>query len=342
MSLPVVWFVVVAAIFTIYFFLEGFDFGVDLLRPFMARNEAQRKAMIGTIGPFWDGNEVWMILAAGAIFAAFPAWYGALLTSMYPLFALILLALIGRGVAFEFRAQVDNRHWRVFWDVTSFIGSLIPSFFWGVIMANMVRGLPLDAAGNYVGGPFAYFNLFGVLGGLTTLALFVLHGATFLLLRLHQDSVLYTRARHAALLWGAVATLLVLAFVYLGFVREELFRSFGVASWLFPLAAALNLGLVWLALTRKRDVLSFAATSLTILFSTVTIFMSLFPNVMPSTLGKQFNLTIANSASQTYNLTILSWVGVTFLPLVIGYQIWNYYVFRQRVQEDAGGLEHGY
>lgn len=342
MSLDLLWFIVVAAIFTIYFFLEGFDFGVDLLRPFMARNEAQRKAMIGTIGPFWDGNEVWMILAAGAIFAAFPAWYGALLTSMYPLFALILLALIGRGVAFEFRAQVDDPRWRVFWDITSFIGSVIPAFFWGVIMANMVRGLPLNEAGDYVGRPFAFFDLFSILGGLATLALFVLHGATFLLLRLHNSSVLHARARRAALTWGAVATVLVLGFVYLGFVREELFRNFGFSSWLFPVAAALNLGLVWLALTLKRDGLSFAATSLTILFSTVTIFASLFPNVLPSTLGEQFNLTIANSASQPYNLYVLTWVGVIFLPLVIGYQVWNYYVFRQRVKEDAGGFEHGY
>lgn len=342
MSLPLVWFVVIAAIFVIYFFLEGFDFGVDLLRPFIAKNEAQRKAMLGTIGPFWDGNEVWMILAAGAIFAAFPAWYGALLTSMYPLFALILLALIGRGVAFEFRAQVDNRNWRVFWDVTSFIGSFIPAFFWGVIMANMVRGLPLDQAGNYVGAPFAFFNLFSVLGGLATLSLFVLHGATFLLLRLHTGSTLYARARRAALTWGAAATVLVLAFVYFGFVREALFRSFGVSAWLFPVAAGLNLGLVWLALTLKRDRLSFAATSLTILFSTVTIFMSLFPNVLPSTLSRAFNLTIVGSAAQGDNLRLLSWVGVIFLPLVIGYQVWNYYVFRQRVQEEAGGLEHGY
>jgi len=341
-TLPLVWFILVAATFTIYFFLEGFDFGVDLLRPFLARNEAQRKALIGTIGPFWDGNEVWVILAAGAIFAAFPTWYGALLTSMYPLFALILLALIGRGVAFEFRAQVDDRRWRVFWDVTSFIGSLLPAFLWGVIMANMVRGLPLAAAGRYVGGSFDFFDAFSILGGLATLALFVLHGATFLLLRLHTGTELHTRAHRAALTWGAFATVLVLGFVYLGFVRDELFRSFGLSSWLFPAGAAVNLALVWLALTLRRDRLSFIATSLTILFSTATIFLSLYPNVLPSTLDPSFNLTIQNSASAPYTLRLMSWVGLIFLPLVIGYQAWNYYVFRQRVKEDAGGLGHGY
>lgn len=333
MDLPTLWFALTGLIFTIYFFLDGFDFGVGVLQPFLARNEAQRRALIGTVGPFWAANEVWVILAAGVLFAAFPLWYGALMTGLYPLFALILLALIGRGVAFEYRAEVDHVRWRVFWDVTSFITNLLPAFLWGVIMANMVRGLPIGEGARFQGSPLDAFNLFSVLGGLSTLSLFVLHGATYLLLRLHTGGTLHARARRAALTWGAVATALVLAFVYVGFIHTGLFATLGLSEWLFPLGAAVNLGLIWLALTLRRDGLAFAATGLTIVFSTATIFLSLYPAALPSTLGEGYTLTVQAAASEPYTLRLLSWVSLAFLPLIIGYQAWNYYVFRQRVQE---------
>lgn len=342
MDLPALWFWIVAGCFTLYFFLEGFDFGVDLLRPFIAKSEAERRALIGTIGPFWDGNEVWVILAASLIFATFPQWFGALLTGMYPLFALILLSLLGRGVAFEFRHQVDNRFWRVFWDFTSFAGSLIPAFLWGVIMANLVRGLPIGESGRYQGTGFSFFDAFSLLGGLATLLLFMLHGATFLLLRLHKGDALHARARQAALFWGALATAATLGFVYFGYVRNELFKNFGLSSWLFPVLAALTLGSIWYALTRKLDLLGFLASGLTIAFSALTVFLGLFPNVLPSTLDPAFTLTIRNSVSQPYTLELMNIVGLVFLPLIIGYQGWNYYVFRQRVQVDKGELGKGY
>lgn len=331
-DLPTVWFTLTAVIFAIYFFLDGFDFGVGLLQPFLARSEAERRAMIRTVGPFWAANEVWVILAAGVIFAAFPTWYGTLMTALYPAFALILLALIGRGVAFEYRAEVNHRRWRTFWDVTSFITNLLPAFLWGLIMANMVRGLPVGDGGRFDGSILYAFNTFSVLGGLATLSLFVLHGATYLLLRLEKDSELHRRARRAALTWGAAASALVLAFVYQGFIRTGLFGTFGLERWLFPAAAAGNLALIWLALTVKRDALAFAATGLTIVFSTGTIFGSLYPNVQPSTLGEAFNLTVRNAASEPYTLRLLTWVSATFLPLIIGYQVWNFYVFRQRIR----------
>ncbi|GGR07731.1 cytochrome d ubiquinol oxidase subunit II [Deinococcus ruber] len=334
MSEAVLWFWLVTACFAVYFFLEGFDFGVDLLRPFLAKNEAERRALIQTIGPFWDGNEVWVILAAGAIFATFPAWYGALLTGMYPLFTLILLALIGRGVAFEFRAQVDSRAWRIFWDVTSFAGSLIPAFAWGLIMAALVQGLPIGEGGRYQGSVLSYVTPFTLFGGLTTTLLFMLHGATFLLLRLHKQGELHARARRAALFWGALATAAVLGFVYLGYVRDELFKNFGLGSWVLPGLAALTLAGIWLSLRLARDGLSFAMSGLTIVLSVVTVFLGLFPNVLPSTLSPSFNLTISNAASQPYTLHLMTIVGAVFLPLIVGYQAWNYYVFRRRIAVD--------
>ncbi|GGS22081.1 cytochrome d ubiquinol oxidase subunit II [Deinococcus knuensis] len=345
MDLAAIWFALIGLTFVIYFFLDGFDFGAGLLQPFIARNERERRAVLGTVGPFWAANEVWIILGAGAIFAAFPLWYGTLMTALYPLFTLILLALIGRGVAFEYRAEVDNVRWRQFWDVTAFVCNLLPAFLWGMIMANMVRGLPIDSEARFQGGLSAAFSLFTLLGGLATLSLFVLHGATFLLLRLKADTDLHARARAAALSFGGLATVLVLAFVLIGFVQEGRFNALGLSAWLFPAGAALNLALVWLALTLRRDTLAFLATGLTIVFSTATIFVSLFPAVLPSTLNPAFTLTVQGSASEPYTLRALSWAAGVFLPLILAYQGWNFWVFRNRVTghdtADEGELVYG-
>ena len=344
MNLVYLWFWLIALTFTLYFFLEGFDFGVDILRPLLARNEAEERALTGTIGPFWDGNEVWVIAAAGLMFSTFPVWYGALFSGLYPLFVVILLCLLGRGVAFEFRNQVDGQRWRDFWDWSSFAGSLIPAFLWGLIMAKLIEGLSLDPDRRVVGGLGEAFTPFSLLGGLATLLLFMLHGANFLLLRLHKDTALYNRARRAALVWGALATVAILAFVVSGYVVEGLFANFGFATWLFPVGAAATLASIWLALVRRRDGLAFAMSGATIVFSTITIFTALFTRgvVLPSTLDPSFSLTLEGSASQQYTLVLMTWVGGIFLPLILGYQIWNYYVFRERIRPDEGALSHGY
>jgi cytochrome d ubiquinol oxidase subunit II len=344
MTLVNLWFWLVALTFTLYFFLEGFDFGVDILRPLLARNEAEERALTGTIGPFWDGNEVWVIAAAGVMFSTFPVWYGALFSGLYPLFVVILLCLLLRGVAFEFRNQVNQQRWRDFWDWMSFGGSLLPAFLWGVIMAKLIEGLSLDGDRRVVGGLSEAFTPFSLLGGLATLLLFMLHGANFLLLRLHEDTDLHKRARTAALRWGALATVAILGFVVMGYVVEGLFANFGVLPWVFPLAAAATLASIWLALVTGRDALAFTMSGLTIVFSTVTIFLALFTRgvVLPSTLDPAFSLTLEGSASQNYTLVLMTWVGGIFLPLIIGYQIYNYYVFRERVRPDEGALSHGY
>ncbi len=257
MDLVTLWFWLIALTFTLYFFLEGFDFGVDILRPTLARTDAEERALTGTIGPFWDGNEVWVIAAAGVMFSTFPVWYGAVFSGLYPLFVLILLAL---------------------------------------------------------------------------------------LLRLHTDTVLYKRARTAALRWGALATAAIVVFVVMGYVTEDLFEDFGVVPWAFPIAAFLTLASIWLALVRRRDTLAFTMSGLTILFATVTVFIALYTRgeVLPSTLRPEYGLTLRESASQQYTLVLMTWVGAIFLPLIIGYQIWNYYVFRERVRPDEGALSSGY
>nr|WP_221276914.1 cytochrome d ubiquinol oxidase subunit II [Deinobacterium chartae] len=336
------WFWIIAALFTLYFFLEGFDFGVDMLRPLLARNEREERALTGTIGPFWDGNEVWVIAAAGAMFSTFPRWYGALFSGMYPIFVIILLALIVRGVSFEFRNQVDRPRWRAFWDAMSFWGSLVPAFLWGVVMANLLRGLPISAEGEFVGSPLLLFNPFALLGGLATALMFVLHGANFLLLRLHHEDEIYHRARRAALFWGALATVAVLGFVVAGYISTGLFRNFGLLPWLFPIAAFLTLITIWYALVTRRSALGFAMSGLTVAFSTLTIFLGLYPNVAISTLDPANTLTVQQAASQPYTLHLMNIVAAIFLPLIVAYQIWNYYVFRQRVRVERGGLDQGY
>lgn len=344
MDFVTLWFWLIALTFVLYFFLEGFDFGVDILRPLLARRESEERALVGTIGPFWDGNEVWVLAAAGIMFSTFPVWYGALFSGMYPIFVIILLCLLLRGVSFEYRNQVDKQRWRDFWDWMSFWGSLLPSFFWGLIMAKLIEGLPINADERVLSGFVDLFTPFSVAGGLATLMLFILHGANFLLLRLHQDTVLYDRARRAALFWGALATVAILVFVVLGYVTTGLFESFGLVPWVFPVAAFLTLSSIWFGLVTRRDVLAFAMSGLTIVFSTVTVFISLFTRgvVLPSTLDPAFSLTLQNTASQPYTLYLMTWVGAIFLPLIIGYQIWNYYVFRERIRPHEGGLDQGY
>lgn len=344
MDLVALWFWLIALTFTLYFFLEGFDFGVDALRPSLARNEAEERALTGTIGPFWDGNEVWVIAAAGLMFSTFPVWYGALFSGLYPVFVVILLALLLRGVSFEYRNQVDQQRWRSFWDWAAFGGSVVPSFLWGVVMAKIIEGLAVGPDQRVQGGLEQVFTPFALAGGSATLLLFVLHGANFLLLRLHTDTELYARARRAAFGWGALATAAILVFVVMGYVTEGLFASFGVLPWIFPIAAFLTLATIWLALVLRRDVLAFVMSGLTVLFATMTVFLALWTRqvVLPSTIDPALSLTLRDSASQPYTLVLMTWVGGIFLPLIIGYQIWNYYVFRERVRPDEGALSQGY
>lgn len=343
MDLVLLWFVLVALCFAIYFFLDGFTFGVGILQPFLARTESDRKLMLGTVSPFWAASEVWVILAAGVIFAAFPLWYGTLFTGLYPYFVLILLAFIGRGVSFEYRAEVDRTAWRVFWDVTAFICHLLPAVLWGMMLANMVQGLPIGERGRFEGSFLETLNLFALLGGLTTLSIFMLHGATYLLIRVQQDEPLHRRARRFALIFGAAATVFILAFVYWGFIVTDRFNRFGFSEWLFPVAAGINLLLVWAMLTLRRDFWAFIATGLTIVFATATIFASLYPVIQPSTLGDAYDITAQAAASEAYTLGLLTIVAAVFLPLIVAYQGWNFWVFRSRVRREPATVlaEHG-
>ena len=338
MDLPTVWFVAIAVLWTGYFVLEGFDFGVGMLLPVLGRGregEADRRVVINAIGPVWDGNEVWLITAIGAMFAAFPAWYAATLSGFYLPVLLIIVALIGRGVAFEYRGKVAPRsdseaeiraaaRWRARWDAAIVFGSAAPAFVWGLLFANIVRGVELGPDGVVRSGLLDLLNPYALVGGLATLTLFVLHGAVFLALK--TDGPVRRRARNAARATAPVAAAALFAFL----MWTQADHGSGATAVLAAGAvAALLTGTA--LLTRRREGWAFLATAVAVAATTAVLFVALFPAVLPSLLDPAFDLTVANASSAPYTLTILSVIGAVFLPLVVLYQSWSYWVFRRRV-----------
>jgi len=326
-DLPTVWFVAIAVLWTGYFVLEGFDFGVGTLLPVLGRGrdrDADRRVVINAIGPVWDGNEVWLITAIGAMFAAFPAWYAATLSGFYLPVLLIIVALIGRGVAFEYRGKVDDPRWRARWDAAIIAGSAVPAFVWGVVFANIVRGVELGADGVVRSGLLDLLTPYALVGGLATLALFVLHGAVFLALK--TDGPVRRRARGAA---RAVAPGAAVAlFAFLAWTQDD--HGSGWTAVVAAVAVAALLAGAGLVVAR-REGWAFVATAVAVAATTVVLFGALFPAVLPSLLDPAFDLTVANAASAPYTLGLLSWIGAAFLPLVVLYQSWSYWVFRRRV-----------
>jgi len=324
MELTDIWFLLIAVLWTGYFVLEGFDFGVGMLLPVVGRTEADRRVTVNTIGPVWDGNEVWLLVAGGATFAAFPEWYASLFSGFYLALLLILVALIVRGVAFEFRGKIDSDRWRRNWDRAIVISSTVPALLWGVAFANIVHGVPLDADHEFTGNLFTLLNPYALLGGIATLSLFLLHGAVFLALKTTGD--VRARARQIAVPVGSAAVLAGGSFLVWTFFDK------GVLWTGLPLlvAAGALLAALWTTL-RGREGWSFVLTATAIVAVTVMLFGSLYPNVLPSTTDPANSLTTVNAASTPYTLAIMSWVALVFTPIVLGYQAWTFWVFRRRI-----------
>jgi cytochrome d ubiquinol oxidase subunit II len=324
MELTTVWFVVIAGLWIGYFVLEGFDFGVGILLRLLGRDEPERRAVITTIGPVWDGNEVWLIVAGAMTFAAFPEWYATLFSGFYlPLFG-ILVALILRGVALEYRGKRDDLVWRSRMDWLITIGSVLPAVLWGLIFANMVRGVPLDSSHEFVGSLGSLFNPFALLGAATVTVLFVAHGAIFLALKTTGE--LRRRANRLASLCGLAAAVLALGFLgWAQGIRGDA-ASVVVAG---AAAAALVVGLV--ANRFGREGWAFVGTALAVGLAVASLFLALFPLVVPSSLDPAWSLTTANAASTPYTLKLLTVIAAIFTPLVMLYQGWTYWVFRKRI-----------
>ncbi|MEY4993072.1 MAG: hypothetical protein RIS82_194 [Actinomycetota bacterium] len=333
MQLNEIWFLIVGFLFIGYFVLDGFDFGVGMSLPFLGKDDTDRRVLINTIGPVWDLNETWVIVAGASLFAAFPEWYASLFSGFYLPLLMILVALIFRGVAFEYRGKghtigADEKRWKSRFDWMIVIGSAVPALLWGVAFANIVQGVPLNENHVYTGTIFTLLNPYGLLGGLVTLSLFWTHGLIFITLK--TDGDIKERARALATKVGIGATVLAAAFLV-----WTLVANYSVLGFILSALAAVSLIAGLAANYFKREGIAFTLLVVTIITAVGSLFAALFPNVFPSTIDPAFSLTIENASSSQYTLTVMTWVAVFMIPLVLAYQTWTYWVFRKRVSRKS-------
>ena len=322
--LPTVWFIAIAVLWTGYLFLEGFDLGVGMLMKLFARNNTERRVLLNTIGPVWDGNEVWLLTAGGATFAAFPLWYASLFSALYLPLLVVLVALIFRAVAFEYRGKVDTDQWRARWDWAIALGSFFAAFGVGAALALTTTGLPLNANGDREGGPLAWFSGYAVLGGLAVVGFSLLHALAFLALKTDGD------LRHRARAWF-VRLLPVLLLPIAAWALSIQFLDGKPWTWALVLLAVAAAAAAWVWARRGAEGKAFSALGAFLALGSASIFAAVFPVVLPSTLNEAFDLTVSNASSSDYTLGLMSVVAAFGLPLVIAYQAWTYWVFRRRV-----------
>ncbi|MBI5521966.1 MAG: cytochrome d ubiquinol oxidase subunit II [Desulfarculus sp.] len=332
--LETIWFVLWGVLWAVYFMLDGFDLGLGALMPVLAKNETDKRVIYHAMGPFWDGNEVWLLTAGGVTFAAFPATYAVMFSSLYSALMLLLFALILRGVAFEFRGKVDNAAWRGLWDACLWLGSFLPALLLGVAFANIFMGIPFDAQGVYQGTLFTLLNPYGLLGGVLFVLLFMVHGSLWLAIK--SDGELAARAQAMAKrLWPALVGVAVV-FLAATWVSTRLWANYmsNLALWVFPLLAVAALLYNRLAMAQGAWWKAWFASALTIVGCTFFGVAGLYPNLLPSSLDPAFSMTISNSASSPLTLKIMLGVALVMVPVVIAYQAWAYYTFRHKVTEE--------
>lgn len=336
MDLNTLWFVLIAVLYIGFFVLEGFDFGVGMLLPFLSRHadaeqqDRLRRTMINTIGPHWDANEVWLLTAGGATFAAFPHWYATMFSGFYLALFILLAALIVRGVAFEFRSKDENPNWRKLWDLCIFIGSAVPALLLGVAFANIVRGVPIDANLHYVGTFFNLLNPYSIVAGLDTVLTFALYGAIFLALKTNGE-MMQRAERAAQRLWlptlVVTVTMLVMTYFY-----TDILTKLGVNPGFIPITGVVAFLFSYYFIRRKQMGWAFVLVAISIAFAFLSEFLILYPRVMVSSLNPEWSLTIYNASSSPYTLRVMTIVALLFVPIVLAYQAWSYWVFRKRIR----------
>jgi cytochrome d ubiquinol oxidase subunit II len=340
--LETIWFILWGVLWGVYFMLDGFDLGVGTLMPFLGKDDLDRRLMYNATGPFWDGNEVWLITAGGATFAAFPRTYAVMFSGLYSALLIILFALIVRGVSFEFRGKEDSTSWKRLWDTCFFVGSFIPALLFGVAFANLFKGLPIDAQGIYRGTIFTLLNPYGLLGGALFVLLFLVHGAIWLAVK--TQGGLQERAQAlAGKLWYVLLAVAVVFLVYSRFATRlyENYYSHPVLL-VVPILSVVGLVLVKPFLSGGRHLAAWVSSSLTILSSTFFGIVGLYPNMIPSTINPEYSLTIFNASSTPLTLKIMLVVALVFVPIVIAYQAWSYRLFKEKVTERDLGYEEAY
>jgi cytochrome d ubiquinol oxidase subunit II len=335
-TLEILWFTILCFLWTGYFVTEGFDFGVGMLLPVLGRKEDDRQTMFESIGPLWDGNEVWLVIAGGATFAAFPVWYATMFSGFYLALLLILVLLIVRVLSFEWRAKADDSRWKAVWTWMNTIGSVGAPLLWGIALASLLHGVPIASDQSFAGDFGDLFNGYTILAGIAVCLLFALHGAVFLTLRTLGD--LRERARHAASRLAPAAAVVGAGLLVWTLVVARDVNDKGVFPGILPVAVAAVAAVAAILLVRAaNERWAFAATALTIVAVVVTLFVSLYPRVMVSDPEFGNSLTIDNASSADYSLTVMTVVAAVLVPVVLLYQAWTYHVFRARLGgEDAG------
>ncbi len=330
MEFQILWFILWGVLWAVYFMLDGFDLGIGMLESFLGRNDAEKRVIINTIGPVWGGNEVWLITAAGATFAAFPTTYALMFSYLYSVLLLILFALIFRGVALEFRGKVDSETWKRGGDIAIFLGSLIPAMLFGVAFANIFQGLPMDAGG-YHGTLLSLLNPYGLLTGVLFVLLFILHGALWLTSK--TDGEISKRASIVAdKSWYLLLIIAVLFLIYTASTTNLYANFLQSYIWLIvPVLAVVSLIGIRFFAARGQYLKAFYSSCLTIVMVIFSAVIGLYPNLVPSRTDPDYSLTIFNSSSSIYTLKIMTVVAVIFMPIVVAYQIWTYRVFRNRL-----------
>jgi cytochrome d ubiquinol oxidase subunit II len=330
MDLQTLWFVLITVLWSGYFLLEGFDFGVGMLLPFLPRDERERRQMFQTIGPVWDGNEVWLVVAGGATFAAFPAWYATLFSGFYIAFLLILFFLIIRVLSFEWRSKAETARWRTIWTWANTVGSFGASLIWGVGLSDLLYGVPINSSGDFDGSFWDLFSVYSVFGGVTVVLLFAYHGATYLTIRTVGD--LCERAAGAARRLAIAATLVGSVFLAWTVAVAVDRNDKDVFPPILPAVIGIAaLGLSAFLVYRRRSGWAFTATAVATVCWVATVFTSLYPRVMVSSTDFSNSLTVDGAASAHYTLQVMSVVALICLPLILLYQGWTYHVFRERV-----------
>jgi cytochrome d ubiquinol oxidase subunit II len=330
MEFQIIWFILWGVLWAVYFMLDGFDFGVGMLHSFIGKNDAEKRTAINTIGPVWDGNEVWLITAGGATFAAFPITYALMFSYLYSPLLIILFALIFRGVAFEFRGKGESEMWKKGWDLAIFLGSLIPSLLFGVAFGNIFQGLPMDEQG-YHGTLFTLLNPYGLLTGIFFVLLFIVHGSLWLSIKTEGD--VKTRATHVAnKTWYLLATVAVVFLIYTAFATRLYNNYIDLPVWVIvPMLAVISLFGIKIFSLKEWFATAFFSSCILIVMVTFTGIIGLYPDLIPSNIDQQYSLTIFNSSSSPYTLKIMTVVAMIFVPVVIAYQIWIYKIFRHRL-----------
>ena len=342
-----IWFVLWGVLWAIYFMLDGFDLGIGTLMPFLAKDETDKRVVYHAMGPYWNGNEVWLITAGGVTFAAFPATYAVMFSGLYSALMLILFALILRGVANEFRHQVENPRWKSIWDACLFIGSLAPALLLGVAFANIFQGIPIDEAGVFQGNLFSLLNPYGLLGGIFFTLLFTVHGAVWLAVK--TEGELHDRsAALAGKLWIALAVVAV-AFLVCTWFYTRLYDNYLQNPFLFmvpivliPFIAVGALVMLRIYMARGHWWKTWFASCILIVGVTLFGVAGLYPNLLPSSINPAYSMTIFNSASSPLTLKIMLGVALIFVPIIIIYQSWVYHFFKDKVKTSELAQEEGY